>query len=305
MGDSLMFLHFHSDPDSLDLACDVYVKSGNIGGAMMRVRDPLDPKTSLWHFLAYALRFEREKHGLSLAQCGKIINAARSTVCNIEAGRLKLHEDQARALDQKYGTPRLFELLLYFARTAHDPDWFRQYTEFEAQARVIRMYQGQVIPVPFQTEEYARALLSTARDNRNLERALAMRTARQAALFGRKEPPVLVVLLDQDVLDRPVGGPKVMRAQLQQLLELSEGSNVMVRVIPRSTGEHFGLNGPFQVMSLDNRDVAYIGAFRGGRLVQDPAEVREMAVDFELIGAKASSEDMSRILIEQLMEEYS
>lgn len=270
----------------------------------MRVRDPLDPKISLWHFLAYALRFEREKHGLSLAQCGKIINAARSTVSNIEAGRLKIHEDQARALDKHYGTPRLFEMLLWFARTAHDPDWFRQSTEFEAQATVIRIYQGQVIPVPFQTEEYARAILAVSR-TKNIDRALEARMARQEAILGRKDPPLLVTLLDEDALDRLIGGPQVMKEQLQRLLELSERPNVIIRVIPKSTGAHFGLNGPFQIMSLDGRDVAYVGAFRGGRLVQDPAEVREMAVDFELIGAKASSEDVSGALVEKLMEGYS
>ncbi|REE96856.1 DUF5753 domain-containing protein [Thermomonospora umbrina] len=270
----------------------------------MPTRDPLDPKISLWHFLAYAMRFEREKHGLSLAQCGQIVHAARSTVCNMEAGRLKIHEDQAKALDKKYGTPRLFELLLWFARTAHDPDWFRQCTEFEAQATLIRIYQGQVIPVPFQTEPYARALLSMSREA-NVDRALGVRTARQQAIFGRKDRPLLVVLLDEDALDRPVGGPAVMRAQLQHLLEVMDDPSVIVRVIPRATGEHIGLAGPFQIMNLESREVAYIGAFHGGRLVQDPVEVREMAVDFELIGAKASSEDVSRALIEKLMKGFS
>ncbi|MGI5322960.1 helix-turn-helix domain-containing protein [Actinomadura nitritigenes] len=270
---------------------------------MARVRDPLDPKISLWHFLAYALRFEREKHGLSLAQCGEIINAARSTVSNIEAGRLKLGEDQARKLDARYKTPRMFELLIYFACASHDPDWFRQYTEYESKAEIIRIYQGQVIPVPFQTDDYARAFLRVA-GVKDVDRALAARVARQEAIFERATPPILLILLDEDAIDRPVGGYGVMRAQLQQLLDLGERSDVVVRVVPRKVGAHIGLNGPFQVMSRD-ADVAYIGAFHGGRLVQDPVEVRELAVDFEMIGAKALSEDASRTLIVQIMEGFS
>ncbi|MEV5703527.1 hypothetical protein [Actinoallomurus sp. NPDC052274] len=43
------------------------------------VRGPLDPRLSLWHFLAYELRYERERHGLSLIRMGKVIDAARST----------------------------------------------------------------------------------------------------------------------------------------------------------------------------------------------------------------------------------
>lgn len=267
---------------------------------MARVRDPLDPKISLWHFLAFALRFEREKHGLSLAQCGEIINAARSTVSNIEAGRLKLGEDQARKLDKRYNTARMFEMLIWFANTSHDPDWFRQYADFEAQAEIIRIYQGQVIPVPLQTDDYARAFLTVA-GVKDVDRALATRVARQEAIFGRATPPVLLILLDEDALDRPVGGRDVMRMQLERLLELGELPHVIIRVVPRSVGAHIGLNGPFQVMSLE-ADVAYVGAFHGGRLVQDPVEVRELAVDFELIGAKALSEEASRILISELME---
>jgi hypothetical protein len=125
---------------------------------MTKTRDPLDPKISLWHFLAYYLRFQREKRGLSLTQWGQIIGAARSTVSNIEAGRRKLGDDQARVLDRKWNTGGLFELLLWYARTSHDPDWFRSYTQYEAEATVIRIYQGQGIPIPLQTEEYMRAL---------------------------------------------------------------------------------------------------------------------------------------------------
>ncbi len=35
------------------------------------VREPLDPKISMWYFLAFYLRFWREKMGLSLTQCGR------------------------------------------------------------------------------------------------------------------------------------------------------------------------------------------------------------------------------------------
>ncbi|MEU8124730.1 helix-turn-helix transcriptional regulator, partial [Spirillospora sp. NPDC049024] len=90
---------------------------------MVIVRDPLDPKVSMWHFLAYYLRFTREREGLSLTQWGKIIGMARSSVSNIEAGRAKLQVDYARRLDVKFETGGLFELLLWYARMAHDPNW--------------------------------------------------------------------------------------------------------------------------------------------------------------------------------------
>lgn len=126
---------------------------------MRTTRDPLNPQISLWRMLAYQLQWEREKHGLSLAQWGKIASAAPSTVCNIEAGRRKIDERQAKILDHRFQTGRRFELLLWYARKGHTPDWAQSMTAYEAMALVTRIYQGQVIPPPFQTQEYARALV--------------------------------------------------------------------------------------------------------------------------------------------------
>jgi hypothetical protein len=88
---------------------------------MSVVRAPLDPKVSLWHMLAYLLRWEREKNGLSLAQWGKIATPAPSTVSNVEAGRRKIDERQAKIIDRHFGTGGLFELLLCTLRTATTP----------------------------------------------------------------------------------------------------------------------------------------------------------------------------------------
>ncbi|MFI0407417.1 helix-turn-helix domain-containing protein [Actinomadura sp. 3N508] len=270
----------------------------------MSAADEIDPGSSLYAWLAYDLRFYRQKRGLTGTEVGRIINCVRSHVSNLEAGRSCIDLDQARALDKAWQTGGHFERLLGFARSLHSPDWFRQSVEYEVKAKILRIYQGQIIPVPFQTEDYARAGLSMARVN-DVEKALAGRMARQELIIGREDHPLIMVLLDQGALDRPVGGPVVMKAQLQRLLELGERPDVSIQVIARSAGWHIGLDGSFQVMSLERRDVAYTGAFHGGRLVQDAAEVREIAIDFELIGTKASSVGESRALIEKIMKEFA
>jgi transcriptional regulator with XRE-family HTH domain len=275
----------------------------NNGGIMPIVREPLDPKLSLWHFLAYALRFEREKHGLSLTQMGQIISAARSTVSNIEAGRRKIDERQAKIIDRKWNTGRLFELLLWFARTAHDPDWFRQYTQYEAIAAAIKIYHGQAIPGLLQTDDYIHALLQVS-DVKDIEAALAERIARNRAILDREDPPLVWALMDESVLALPVGGSDVMKAQLKHLRELADLPNMIVRIIPTSSGAHLGIDGPFQVISLETRDVGYSGAQSGGRLIEGTGEVKELDVRFNRIGAKAASEDGSRALIEQYLERY-
>jgi DNA-binding XRE family transcriptional regulator len=271
---------------------------------MAIVRDPLDPKISMWHFLAYYLRFTREKEGLSLSQWGKIIGMARSSVSNIEAGRAKLQVDYARRLDVKFETGGLFELLLWYARMAHDPNWFKQYSQHERQAAEIKVFHGQAVPLLLQTDDYTRAYgrLSTAKDR---EGVLAGRLARKRAVLEREDPPYIWALLDESALARRVGGDAVMRAQLQHLLEMTDRWNVILRVVPFLTGEHLGSEGFFQLIGLHDRDIAYAGAQGGGRLIEMPDEIKQFADTFERIGAKADSQDASRELIRKYLERYA
>ncbi len=168
---------------------------------MPPIREPLDPKLSLWHFLAYQLRVEREKRGLSLGQMGQLINAAKSSVCNVEAARRKIDERQAKIIDREWGTGRLFELLLWYARTSHDPDWLRQYSGYEAVATSIKIYHGQAVPGPLQTDDYTRWLIRASR-TMDLDAVLADRIARKRAILDREDPPTIWALMDESVLAR-------------------------------------------------------------------------------------------------------
>jgi transcriptional regulator with XRE-family HTH domain len=267
------------------------------------VRDPLEPKISLWHFLAFYLRFLREKAGLSLTQCGKIIGVARSTVSNIEAGRQRPQEDQLVKLDDKYCTGGLLQLLYWFARNSHDPDWGRQLIRYEEQAKTIRLYHGKTIPRPFQTQDYMHALVEAA-PHLDAEEIVKRRLARQQALLERERPPEFWVLLDESVLGCRVGGVSVMQAQLRHLRKMMELPNVIVRFVPSSAGAHRGFDGPFQVIGLEGRDVAYAGAQNGGRLIEGLNETRDFWTKFDHIGAKALSEEASRALVDQYLEQY-
>ncbi|GAA4235303.1 Scr1 family TA system antitoxin-like transcriptional regulator [Actinomadura meridiana] len=268
------------------------------------VRDPLDPKLSLWHCLSYYLRFFRENEELSLTQWGKIIGAARSTVSNMEAGRHRIQEDHAKIIDSHFGTGRLFELLLFFARRSHDPNWLIQYYKYAELASLIKIFHGGMIPPPFQTDEYTWAWVQESETD-DFEVLQATRVKRKRAILDREDPPYLMALIHESVLATVIGGHAVMKDQLKYLLKLTMVPNISVRVVPFSAGSHRGVDGCFQVISLDGRDIAYAGAQNGGRLIEEPAESREFCFKFDRIGAKALSEDGSCALIEQYVERYS
>ncbi|MFC6935118.1 Scr1 family TA system antitoxin-like transcriptional regulator [Actinomadura yumaensis] len=250
--------------------------------------------------MAYALRWGRMERGLTGDTVAKSLNVARSTISRLETGEAKLNDRQAAHLDKEWRTGGFFGIALWFARLGYDPNWLKNLADFEKRASMIYNYDGQLVPALLQTPDYARALLLAGR-NKDVEGDLAKRMARKAVL-EKPDPPELSVLLSESVLDIPVGGRAVMRAQLAHLLAMSERSNIAVRIVPREAGAHEGLDGPFKVFTVKEGDVAFVEAPNGGRLVPEVSEAREFRTRFDRIGHVALPVHSSRRLIRSLME---
>ena len=259
-----------------------------------------DPKSSMWAWLAHDLRLYRTQRGLSGDAVAKLINCARSSISRLENGEAKLDEGQAAALDERWRTGGHFGTMLWYARLGHDPNWLKQHMDLESEASVIKVYEAQVVPGLLQLPEYAHALVAESGVS-NVDEIVARRMARQEILT-RETPPVLLVLLTESVLDWPVRGSVVMRKQLAYLLEMSERPNIGIRVVPRSAGAHYGMNGSFKIMTGPSGDVGFTEATGGGRLVPSATEVRSYVLRYDRIGQKALPEDQSRDLIKQVME---
>jgi Domain of unknown function (DUF5753)/Domain of unknown function (DUF397) len=86
----------------------------------------------------------------------------------------------------------------------------------------------------------ARAILSARPDGNlaDLEEQVAARMARQNIL-DRTGGPQLWSILDEGVLHRAIGGPKVMRSQLYRLAEVAEHPRTTIQVI-RYSGDNGG-----------------------------------------------------------------
>jgi hypothetical protein len=215
---------------------------------------------------------------------------------------MKLQLKHAKIVDQEWDTGGLFTFLVGFAITGHDAEWFKAHAEIELRSKELRIWELSWIPGLFQTEDYARALFESA-SSPEVEADLAKRMKRQEVL-NRKPGPIMRVFLDQGVLDQPVGGPEVMRAQLAALLEWSQHPNITFRVVPRSVGAHMGRDGSFKIMTAGNGDIAYTEACGGGRLVMDAEEVRSFRLRFDRISDRALPVDASIDLIKRVMKEF-
>ncbi|NKZ04381.1 helix-turn-helix domain-containing protein [Actinomadura latina] len=269
----------------------------------MATNAPPDPKSSMWSFVAYYLRFCRNQRGLSGEAVGRIINASKATVSRIENGIDRLDAQRAALLDKAWETCGVFSILVWYASIGHDPQWLAQLSTFEKRARIIRIFEPQVITGLFQTEEYARALL-TGGGVPDPEPDVTERMDRQGVL----DRTFVMVLLSETTLRWPVGSPRIMREQLTHVLEVAERPNVVVHVIPQTfaTGAHPGLDGGVKLVTGDDfGEVAYTESLGGGRLISSPVEAAEYAILFARISARALPEHRSKDVIRTAMEAFS
>ncbi|HWD83225.1 MAG TPA: helix-turn-helix transcriptional regulator [Kribbella sp.] len=222
------------------------------------------------------LRRMREAAGYSRADAGWAIRASESKVSRMELGRVGFKERDVSDLLELYGMGdenervRLMEL----AQAANNPgwwsrygdvlpSWFANYVGLELAATMIRTYEVMFVPGLLQTEDYARGVIQLGKNflpDEDVEQRVALRVQRQQ-IITRTNPVKLWVVIDESVLHRPVGGPVVMRAQIEHLLEWSQRPNVTLQVMPFEQIGYPGAGGSFSVMRFadsDLPDVVYI-----------------------------------------------
>lgn len=152
---------------------------------------------------------------------------------------------------------------------------FMRYLEYEEDAQIIREFQPLIIPALLQTERYARAMIERFAgpddDQSRQTRSLEVRMARQQ-LWAANHKCHLFFLLDHAVISRWVGGPDVMRAQLEKLKAFNQDDIVTVRVIPFSEDIHAGLAGAYTLLDFEgaNGRILYLDEAQRSISVDDP-----------------------------------
>ena len=132
------------------------------------------------------------------------------------------------------------------------PAPYDEYVALEAEAVVLSEWETQIVPGLLQTDEYARAVIEVGADigdPETIQRRLALRMARQTVLL-RDPPPRLSVVLDEAVLHREVGGPELLRRQLQRLYDASLRPSVELLILPFSAGAHPALSESFMILDF-------------------------------------------------------
>ena len=121
--------------------------------------------------------------------------------------------------------------------------------------------------------------------------------------MDRTRAPQLWCILDEGVLNRAIGGSKVMRRQLYRLAELAEHPKTTIQVI-RSGGAHAGLLAHFVIADLDGKpSMVYLETAAEGVVTDSSSVIGHVALRFDRLRAQAESWAASRDLIRKVAEE--
>ena len=271
--------------------------------------------------LGIQLHRMREAAGISPDQAGYEIRASRSKISRMENGQVRFKERDVTDLLTLYGITdaRTRDGLVALAKQANTPgwwarygdilaDWFELYLGLEMAASVIRTFELQFVHGLFQTEDYARAVTvlgHTAAPKDEIERRVNIRLKRQDLLTGAKPPQVWSVI-DEGALRRPVGGPVVMRGQLEHLIAVSALRQVTIQVVPFARGGHAAAGGSFTILRFgdpDVPDVVYLEQLTSALYLDKPEIVESYPMVMERVCMQAATPAASASIIKEILRQ--
>jgi transcriptional regulator with XRE-family HTH domain len=256
---------------------------------------------------AAELRAARTRAGLSRDDLAARINYSGSLVGMIESMIRVPTLRFSQRLDEVLQTTGTFGRMQEHLRAAPFPAWFRDWVEAEREATSLRTWEPMLVPGLLQTADYARAILGAGPEAvaDEVEQMVSARMDRQSIL-DRDAPPLLWVVLDEAVLHRCVGSPKIMHEQLLHLAEMAGRPRVTVQVVPARTGTHAGLLGAFIVASSDGAsDIVYLETSADGQVSDMPRVVAQVMLRFDILRAAALPRDDSRDLLLKAVQKWN
>jgi transcriptional regulator with XRE-family HTH domain len=252
------------------------------------------------------LKAQREAAGLTQQELATAAVMTRSHIAHIEAGRRTPSKEDARRLDRALNTGDVLSSFLPDDDSAVAKH-FEAAHALEQQAVEIREFALSFVPGTLQTEGYARAVLGPSYPPLGEEECdrLVVTRLERAKILEDPVSPVVWALLDQSVLDRPIGGPEVMAEQIAHIVRLAESRRVRVHVLPRSLGFHPLLESMLTLMWFDDQPpVAYSEGVRMGKVHDSPVMVQELQGRYDLALSDALPLKESLALLRATAKDY-
>ncbi|AJE44164.1 helix-turn-helix domain-containing protein [Streptomyces nodosus] len=277
--------------------------------------------TVLRMILGRRLQEMRQGAGVSLEDAAKALRVKSLTVRRLEKAEVGLKPLYVEKLLETYGAGRQeIDEFVAMAEQANEPgwwhayrdvlpNWFTAYVSLESGAKTLRTYEPHYVTGLLQTPAYARAVLRGGfpnEDDPGLERRVNLRLRRQS-LLEAPDAPTLWVVMEEAVLHRVVGGPKVMREQIDRLLEVSELAHVSLDIVPFTAGAHLGACAPFTYFRFEEPelpDIVYSEILSASMYLDQRSDVAAHLEAHNRMSLLTSSMD-SKALLHRMRKEYS
>ncbi|MFJ3879884.1 helix-turn-helix domain-containing protein [Streptomyces sp. NPDC090077] len=265
----------------------------------------LNPDSSPQAAYGARLRGMRVARGWRQEELGERMGYSSTHISAVETGRKVPTLRFSRGVDAALGVGDTFERLSLEIRHGALLEGFPEYVGYEGRAVELRLFEIGIIPGLLQTPEYARVLADSAVQRGAITpefaaERVAFLAERQEAL-ERVRPPMVFVVMDESCIRRPVGGPEVMGAQLERLVEFAARPHTMLQVAPYEIGERRPFDLPVNLLTLADRSVAaYAESQSQGHLDRETVSVLPMLTAYHQLQAEALSQAASVAMINEV-----
>jgi DNA-binding XRE family transcriptional regulator len=253
------------------------------------------------------LKRMRDLFGWSQEDLAVHAHVGKGTVAMTESFQRAPQVDHGMAYDEVFGLKDMFTKAAREIQGQSFPESFQDFPAHEAAAHDLYIYEHSVFPGLVQTERYMRAVLASVPNIRadEVERRVTGRLARQEILRREDiQPPRLWALVDEAALRRPVADAAVMYEQCMHALEVSRLPHVSLAVVPYAERWHVGLLGACTIVERDGTArMVNVEDIADGRVSEDPATVRRVALRFRSLQHEALPGGDSQDMIARMAEE--
>jgi transcriptional regulator with XRE-family HTH domain len=262
--------------------------------------------------LGALLRTLRTEAGMTVEQVAERLLVSSSKISRLETGQRGANPRDIRDLCDLYEVDSAQrEYLAELAREGVRKGWWQRYdlpyatyVGLEADAVAISDFESGVVPGLLQTPAYARALHERGIPHLSAEvidQRVEERRRRQAILDRQDPaPPRFRAIIDEAILHRVVGGPEVMRDQLQRILDTVHLRKVTIQALPFSVGAHPALDSTFTVLEFSPPvpDVVYSEGLVGHIFRDRPEDVHRYQEIFEYLSGQSLSPEETLTLVQ-------
>jgi transcriptional regulator with XRE-family HTH domain len=269
--------------------------------------------------LGMRLRQYRTAKSLTVEEVAKELLCSPTKISRDETGARRPTLRDVRDLCRIYGvgaeeSAELMEL----ARQAREQGWWTKYDDLkitpfigmEQAATAITCFGMYFVPALLQTEDYASEIIKGIApkiDPDILGQRVEARMRRQGLLW-QPQPPRYRAVLDEAALHRQVGGPLVMKAQLDKILSLMREERALIQVIPYEVGAYAAIDSNFDYLEFGTSelpDLVFVEGLVSHLYLEKSDDLKRYREAIEYLRDEALNPRDSAKRIEEIRDGYS